>query len=178
MAKVNIPSLPTKSLSYFFMLGGGIILFVLLAIMPAQKESQALDFEIENINTRIKEQKILTPVYENLLKKAQLKPPEGLNFIPKEKLKRGDTEKVAVTFQGMAKDSQLMLVDFSPALDTLINRTGFLMVDIVLKGEFINLLPFLLQLCQLPYMEQIEQFNIQSVRETKEIKLRIWLAHE
>jgi hypothetical protein len=178
MAKVNIPSLPTKSLSYFVMLGGGIILFVLLAIMPVQKESEALDFEIENINIRIKEQKILTPVYENLLKRAQMKPPEGLNFVPKQKLEKGDTEKVAATFKSMANDSQLMLVDFSPALDTLINRTGFLMVDIVLQGEFINLHPFLLQLCQLTYMEQIEHVSIQSVRKTKEIKLRVWLAHE
>ena len=107
-----------------------------------------------------------------------MKPPEGLNFVPKEKLKKGDTDKVAVTFQGMANDSNLMMVEFSPALDTLINRTGFLMVDIVLKGEFINLHPFLLQLCQLPYMEQIEQVSIQSVRYSKEIKLRVWLAHE
>ena len=176
MAKVSISSLPTKSLSYFVILGGGIILFVILAIMPAQRESEALDFEIENINTQIKEQKILKPVYDNLLKKAQMKPPEGLNYVPKQTLKKGDTDKVAVTFQSMANDTQLMLVDFSPALDTLINRTGFLMVDVVLKGEFINLHPFLLQLCQLPYMEQIEQVSIQSIRDTKEIKLRVWLG--
>ena len=107
-----------------------------------------------------------------------MKPPEGINFVQMQKLKKGDIEKVAVAFKSMANDSQLMLAEFSPALDTLINRAGFLMVDIVLRGEFINLHPFLLQLCQLPYMEQIERVNIQSVRETKEIKLRVWLAHE
>jgi hypothetical protein len=178
MAKVKLTSLPTQTLSYIIILGGGVVLFLLLAILPAHKESAALDFEIDNVSTKIKEQKILTPVYESLLKKAQMKPPEELKFVPKEKLKPGETRKVAAKFEALAKDSQLTLVEFTPALETLINRSGFLMVDIELRGEFINLHPFLLQICQLPYLEQIEEIKIRSVRDTKEMKIRMWLASE
>ena len=178
MAKVKISSLSTQTLSYFIILGGGVVLFLLLAIWPAHKETAALDFEIDNVHTKIAEQKILTPVYESLLKKAQLQPPEGLNFVPKEKLKTGDTRKVATRFDEMARQSKLTLVEFTPAVETLINRSGFLMVDIELRGEFINLHPFLLQMCQLPYLEQIEEIKIRSVRDTKEMKIRMWLATE
>ncbi|KPJ76757.1 MAG: hypothetical protein AMJ54_10500 [Deltaproteobacteria bacterium SG8_13] len=178
MAKVKLATVPTQTLSYIIILGGGVVLFLLLAILPAHKETAALDFEIDNVNTKIEEQKILTPVYESLLKKVQLKPPEGLNYVAKEKLKTEDTHKVAARFQDMAKNSRLTLVEFSPAVETLINRSGFMMVDIELRGEFINLHPFLLQMCQLPYLEQIEEIRIRSVRDTKEMKIRMWLTTE
>ena len=178
MAKVKLSSLPTQTLSYIIILGGGVVLFLLLAILPAQKESVALDFEIDNVSTKLAEQKILKPVYDSLMKKIQLKPPEGLNFVPKQKLKSEDTAKVAALFDEMAELSQLKLMEFSPAVETLITRSGFLMIDIELRGEFINLHPFLLQMCQLPYLEQIEQISIRSIRDTKEMKIRLWLASE
>jgi hypothetical protein len=178
MAKTKTSQLPTKSIAYFVILGGGIVLFILLGIMPAQKRSEALDFQIENIQTRIAEQKILTPVYENLLKKVQLKPPEGVNFRPQEKLKTGQTEEIAGIFQDLARKSNLELIEFTPELDSVIRNSGFLQVGLMLKGEFINLHPFLMDVCQLPYMEMIEQISIQSAKSTKEIRIKIWLAHE
>lgn len=178
MAKVKLPALPAQTLSYIIILGGGVILFLLLAILPAHKETAALDFEIDNVNLKLEEQKILTPVYESLLKKAQVKPPEGLNFVPKQKLKTDDTRTVAAKFNELAKNSRLTLVRFTPAVETLINRSGYLMVDIELRGEFIDLHPFLLELCQLPYLEQIEEITIRSVRDTREMEIRLWLASE
>ncbi len=178
MAKIKMSSLPTQTLSYLVILGGGVVLFLLLAILPAHKETAELDFEISNVNTKIEEQKILTPVFESLMKKAELKPPEGLNYVPKEKLKTDNTHKVADRFQEMAETSMLELVEFSPAIETLINRSGYMMLDIELRGEFINLHPFLLQMCQMPYLEQIEEIKIRSVRDTKEMKIRMWLATE
>ena len=58
MAKVKLTSVPTQTLSYLIILGGGVILFALLAILPAHKETAALDFEIDNVNTKIEEIKI------------------------------------------------------------------------------------------------------------------------
>ena len=69
MAKIKMTSLPTQTLSYLIILGGGVVLFLLLAILPAHRETAALDFEISNVNTKIDEQKILTPVYESLMKR-------------------------------------------------------------------------------------------------------------
>jgi hypothetical protein len=176
--KIRTSSLPTQTIAYLVILGGGILLFILLIIMPAQKKSEALDFQIENIRTRIEEQKILTPVYQNLLKKVQLDPPEGVEIKPKEKLKSGQAENLAQEFQAMAKASRLQLVEFSPDVDSLVRNSGFLQVNLMLKGEFINLHPFLMDICQLPYMEVIEKIRIESAEDAKEIQLRIWLAHE
>lgn len=178
MAKINLTSVPTKSLLNVIIFGGGIILFVLLAIIPAQRESKALDGRIEEISERIKEEQILTPLYDSLLKKAQMKPPEGLNVVPLKKLKRGETDKVGRTFQKMAKESNLQLAEYSPEIQSMIGETGNLKVSLLFRGDFFNLQPFLLQICQLPYLDKIEEITIKSASDTKEFRLRLHLARE
>ena len=178
MAQLNLTALPTKSLMRVIIFGGGVFLFVLLAILPSFKEFKALDEQIVDINARIKEQQILTPVFDSLLKKSEMNPSEGLNVIQPIKLKRSETDKVAQVFQGMARQNNLLMADYAPDIQTLIGDTETMKVNVLLKGEFISLQPFLRQLCQLPYLVKIEEIAIQSVRDTKEMRLRVWLARE
>ena len=66
MARINLTNFPTKSLAYFLVLAGGILVFVVLTILPAMQSSAGLDMEIKKIKGSMDEQKILTPVYDNL----------------------------------------------------------------------------------------------------------------
>lgn len=170
--------LPTKSLINLLVFCGIVLLFVILAILPSRTETENLDFEIDNIKMRIEEQKILTPVYESLLKKATIEPPAGIAIPTKEKLNRNQTREIATTFQELANETMLELVDITPNVGSLLNESGYLTIDMVLKGEFINLHAFLVKLGQIPYVELIEQISIRSVTNAKEIKIKAWLAHE
>ena len=178
MALLNLKSIPTKSLLRVLIFGGGVVLFVLLAILPSIRESKALDRQIVEINARIKEQQILVPVYDSLLKKSEMNPPEGLAVIPLKKLKRNETDRVAQVFQEMARQSKLQLTDYAPEIQSLIGESETMKVNVLLKGEFINLQPFLRRVCKLPYLVKIEEISIESVRDTKEMSLRFWLARE
>jgi len=178
MAKISLASIPTKSLINVIIFGGGIVLFVLLAILPAQRESRALDARIAEISMRIKEEQILTPLYESLLKKTQMNPPAGLDIVPKEKLKRKETDKVRQTFQDLARQSDLQLAEYSPEIQSMIGEAGHMKVKLLLKGEFLNFQPFLLEVSRLPYLDRIEELTIKSARDTKEFRLHVFLARE
>jgi len=169
---------PTQGLLKLIIFGGGLVLFFLLAIVPTRKESEALDFQIENLQTRIEEQRILTPIYENLLRKTQAEPLEGVELIEEKALKRGQTEQVVDWFREMAETSGLKMVDFSPSIDTILSDSDHLEIDMTLQGEFINMHPFLLELCQMAYLEQLKSFQIESEKDIRQIRLRIWLAQE
>ena len=171
-------ALPTKSLLNLLVFSGIILLFVFLAILPSKTETENLDFEIDTIKMRIEEQKILTPVYESLLKKATIEPPAGIEIPKKEKLSRDETKNISSTFQELANQTLLELVDITPNVGSLLNESGYLTIDMILKGEFINLHAFLVRLGQIPYVELIEQISIRSITNTKEIKVKVWLAHE
>ena len=85
MAQIKLSNFPTKSLAYFLILGGGILVFVVLTILPAMQSSEGLDVEIKKIKVSMDEQKILTPVYNNLLKKTKFKKTTGIAASKKKK---------------------------------------------------------------------------------------------
>ena len=178
MAKIKLSNFPTKSLAYFLILGGGILVFIVLTILPAMQSSTGLDMEIKKIKGSMDEQKILTPVYNNLLKKTKFKKTKSITASKKKKLAQGDARKIITLLNNIARNSNITLVDVTPDVDTLIGGSGYLLIRIAAKGEFINLHKFLFQLCELPSLELIEQLKITSVRKTKEFGLKVWMAQE
>ena len=153
-------------------------MFVVLTILPAMQSSTGLDMEIKKIKGSMDEQKILTPVYNNLLKKTKFKKTKSIKASKKKKLAQGDARKIITLLNNIAKNSNITLVDVTPDVDTLIGGSGYLLIRIAAKGEFINLHKFLFQLCELPSLELIEQIKITSVRKTKEFGLKVWMAQE
>jgi Tfp pilus assembly protein PilO len=178
MARIALSSLPTKSLMYLLIFGGGIAIFVLMVILPAQNTAKNLDLEIGKIKSRIEEQKILSPVYKSLKKKSTIARPEGLIAPEKEKLDRGDTRKITSDFQKITADSGLNLAEFRPDVNTILNNAEFLKVNILIEGEFFDLQNFLIQVCQLPYLELIEIIKINPVKNTNQFGLQIWMLQE
>ena len=153
-------------------------MFVVLSILPAMQSSTGLDMEIKKIKSSMDEQRILTPVYDNLLRKTKFKKTKGIAASKKNKLAQGDTRKIVQRLNSIAKNSNITLMDVTPDVDTLIGGSGHLLINIVAKGEFINLHNFLFQLCELPFLEFIEQIKITSIRKTKEFRLKVWMAQE
>jgi hypothetical protein len=178
MAQIKLNNFPTKSVAYFLVLAGGILVFIVLAILPAMEKVDVMDVEIKKIKDSMDEQKILTPVYNNLLKKTKFKKTEGIAAPKKKKLAQGDTRKIIQQLNNIANSSNITLVDVSPDVDTLIGGSGYLLIKIFAKGEFINLHKFLFQLCELPFLEFIEQIKITSIRKTKEFRFKVWMSQE
>ena len=178
MAKLNLSIFPKKSLFILFLFIGVIGALIFLVIIPNQRESEAIDKRIAELNTRIEEQKILKPIYQNLQKKAGLEPPDGIAPINKKKLKKSETDMVAGRLSDMAVRRNLNLSKYTPKVETIISGSGLFMIDFILTGEFINLQPFLIELCQTPYLERIENVEIRAAKDANEFKFRIWLAYE
>ena len=63
--------LPTQTLINILLCGAGVIAFIFLIIIPNQNISDELDQEIEKLNDRIEQQRILRPVFDSLLERAK-----------------------------------------------------------------------------------------------------------
>ena len=75
-----------------------------------------------------------------------------------------------------AKKSGMSLVMARPDLSGLKGDFQTLPVNIVLRGGFINFRKFLISLGGMPYVERIEEILIQEIPDTKEFRLRVWVA--
>ena len=177
MKKIN-SILPTQSLIYFLICGAGILVFVLLIIIPTQKTSAELDKDIDKLNARIDEQRILRPIFDNLLKQIKKKGPTELPVTKKNKLARGDISKLSERLLEIARRYDLKLHDIQTDVNALENNADYLLIRIHASGDFKKFRDFLVDLGNIPFLEQIEEIDIRAIENSREFKLKVWLAQQ
>ena len=176
---MEISKLPLRIIVSLLIFGGAFFAFILIVVYPYHVSLANMDMEINNLNVRIEKQKILLPVFKTLLEKAQYKEPKILPFPKKAKLTRDNTDKISSIFQEIAQQSNIKLTDILLDTDSLINGSGYLMVNVITNGEFFDLRDFLFRLGELPYLEHIERIQILTQgSKGSEFRLKIWLARE
>ena len=156
----------------------GILAFFVLIILPSKTTSADLDQDIESLTVRIEEQRILTPVFHSLLKRAKIDDRSGLPSPKKSKLTHGDMNAISTVFQDFAGRRNLKLEEITTDDSSLTQESGYLLMRLRLSGDFFKIREFLIDLGSIPSLEHIEEINIRSAKTTKELRLKIWLAKE
>jgi Tfp pilus assembly protein PilO len=169
---------PAQSLLFFLICGAGILAFIFLIIIPSQKSAKAIDSDINQLETRIDEQRILTPVFHSLLARAKEKNPTGLPVTEKAKLPRDDMQKALDQIRGIVSRNDLNLQEITPDVNSLTQSSGYLLIQLTATGNFFNFRQFLIDLGSIPYVEHIQEIQIQPIEASRELKLKIWLAQE
>jgi len=167
-----------RIVTYLIIYIGVLFTFVVFVIYPYHMSLADADSEIEITKGRIEEQRLLFPIFEDLLKKARYKKPGGLTLPKKKKLARGEIDRGSSILQEIAQRSHLIISGIMPDVDSLIGGSEYLKMTIVMKGELFDLRNFLVLLGEVSYLEHIEQIQIRPVQETKEIRLKVWMARE
>lgn len=168
--------LSTQSLIYFLICAAGIVVFVFLIIIPAQRTFAELDRDIEKLHTRIDEQRILKPVFDNLLKQVQKKGPADLPVTKKIKLARADIHKISEQLLGIAQRWGLDLRGIQTDVNSLENKVEYLLIRIHATGDFLKFRGFLVDLGKIPSLEQVEEIRIEAIENSRDFKLKVWLA--
>lgn len=176
--RIKALKLPSRSIAFFLICVGGLLAFIPLVIYPQQTSLAEADMEIKELKGRIEEQKILYPVFQDLLRKADFKGAEGLPFPKRARLKQNDAVKILSIFQNVAKKNKLTLVDIKSDIESLVDSSGYMKIDLAIEGRFHDLRNFMLSIGELPYLEHIERIQIHPMQEEKAINLKIWIVRE
>lgn len=167
-----------QSLLIFLICAVGILAFLLLIIYPSQKASADLDRDIETLNARIEEQRILTPVFHSLFKRAKMGPSSELPSPEKAKLTHGDMNTISTAFQEIAASHNLKLEEIATDVNSMIEETGYMVMRLRLSGDFYKFREFLIDIGTIPSLAHIEEVNISSSKKSRELQLKIWMAQE
>ena len=176
--KKLLSNLPTQSLIYVLVCGAGVLVFIFMIILPNRSISEELDQDIEKLEERIEQQRILRPVFESLLERAKKENPTHLPATKKVALVHGDINKVTDLLQDMAGRHDLKIKDIRTDVNAMMNNTGFIMMRIHATGDFMKFRDFLLDIGTIPSLEQIEEIVIRAVEQNREFKLKIWMAQK
>jgi hypothetical protein len=178
MNKKASTSTVTQSMFLVIICGVGILAFVFMIILPYNRVAQELDQDVRTLKSRIDEQRILLPVFNNLINMTQQTQSPILPTPKKEKLAREDINAILALFQEFAQHNALKVVEVTPDINSISDNSGYLMTRLILQGDFLNFRNFMLDLGTIPSFERVEEVAIRPVEASREMRLKIWLAQE
>lgn len=176
---MKISKQPASNITYLLYIGI-VSGFIILAIYPHHTLLSEMNSELTSAKNRLEEQKILFPVFCELMEKARDKKPENLSFPDGKKLSKDEAIRVTDIFQKAAQKSNLEIEGMSPNVKSLIGGSGHLIINIRAKGDFFDFRNFIVKLCEMPYLEHMEQISIHAGdrSDNLEFRLKIRLAQE
>ena len=167
---------PRQSIIYLMLCLTGILIFILGGILPNSRTMAELSTKITDAQFQLEEQRALSPFQKSLQDKSEKKESEILPLPAKGVLAQAKINTLPMTFSTAARVSGMSMVSAIPNLTALTGDAQFLSVNVVLRGDFLNLRKFLINLGGIPYVKQIEEIAIQQKPDTKEFRLKIWVA--
>ncbi|MDA8387910.1 MAG: hypothetical protein M0Z58_04495 [Nitrospiraceae bacterium] len=168
--------IPKECMSKLVISLAAIAVFVLAAVVPGRLAVKRLDRKISAARMELDEGRSLLPLYETL-KRASDDPP-GKSAGPSVKSTPGDIPAISaeagpgpggfgralLEIGDISAKSALRTVDVSMDLNDLpgkgVKKAGPVAVDMTLEGGFSNFRQFLVGLCALPYLDNIEYLSI------------------
>ena len=176
MMKKIYAIIPKHNIIYSLTCLSSILIIILFGIIPQQLSLTRLDQKAKNIQFQIDEQKNLYTIYQALQKGIQTKGSKILPAPVKSSLSRTQLDMISITIKNIASKANLDTVFASPDVNSLGNEPKSLLINIVLRGEFLNFRKFLIGLGELPYLERIEEIHIQQNEDTMEFRMKISLS--
>ncbi len=178
MAKrnINFNTLGYKCFSMSIMGICGVCLFIFLGIAPLKKSNAGLFLKIQNIQLKIDSQETLLPVYRLLKERLLVDDHRALPFPEQVCLPQGQTDEIFVEFRKKAKKFNMELLSIVPDLKSMDEKSRFLKVSAVFKGEIFNFRKFYISVGTIPYLEHIEMIDIQQNKEGKRFIMDFWVA--
>jgi len=176
--------LPAQSIRYCLICGAGIIAFIFLIVIPSQKTSAELDRQIKKLDEQIEKQRILRPVFDSLLKRANqantAEVPATRAFKTTQEFKTAGVgiNEITEFLQKIARHHDLELKDINTDVAALMKNSRKMMIRINLTGNFQNFRMFLLDLSAIHQLEEIEEIKIQAIEGTREYILGLRMAQK
>lgn len=156
----------------------GIIALCLVGIWPNAATIKDTDREIEHLKQQVKTQELLYPVYRELIKEATRKSLSKLPIPETNKIPRNDLSMVNKSFQKIAKENNVDFESAIPDASSYLEDTGHLVMNVEYSGDFFQFRGLLLGICQLPYLETIEEMILETAKDSKRMKFKLRFIQE
>jgi len=167
--------IPRQAPSFKIVLFAIILVLISIGIVTQYMSMANLDKRADKIRFEIDEQKGLQSIYQLLKSKGQ-KNVKVLPFPARGKLSRDQIETMPGNLRDIAKKVNMDILYASPDMASIGPDSRSLLVNVSIRGDFFNFRKFLVGIGDLPYLERIEEIQIQENADIMEFKMKIRLA--
>lgn len=176
MIQKIMEKIPSKNVGYMIICGGILILVILLGIVPLHRYNVKRSETVESLQRQIDEQKELRQMHQLISQASLAKDDRMLPNPAKTKLPRQDMDEFQDSFRAEAAKSGINILSLMPDVKTMAGGSQSLLYTAMLKGEFANFRKLMIGLGSLPYIDRIEEINLEQSSDAMDFELKIWVA--
>ena len=176
---MNLPllkSIPRRTLIIHLSWLGALLLFAIAVLLPMSRSVIGIDRKIAEIQRQLDEKKHLQPLYQALSTRSQARPTTALPSPPRDKLSRDLVVVTPSTLRRIADSASLKTQSVAPDVSSLTNQSKSLIMNMIVRGDFMNFRKFLIGIGELPYLERYEEIEIRKDPAFMEYRIKIRLA--
>ena len=155
----------------------GLLAFLILVTYPNYRETKDYDRQISALNEEIALRQALAPIYRELVDRARTAPSLQLKAPEKTSLDMENTGRLAQIFQNIANTAGLSLESVTPDAQTFDQGSRLLMVEVIFRGEFLNVQPLINTIVEQSFVDRIHTIQVRCAEENKWINLSVSLLH-
>ena len=153
-----------------------LVIAIGVMIVPSYLAIDKAEAERVKIETEVKAQRVLAPVFGKLLKKSREMTHSTANLSVRAALARDDASGVADALTHLATGNRMQMAGINLDLNAMVNEVRLMQADMVLRGNLADYRTFLEQLIALPHVEFIERVRIMAIPDGREFRMRVWVA--
>jgi len=172
------PKLHTRNVAFIIICVAGLLGIGLFGILPNSKILAELDLEVKALNDKISNQKVLMPVFQQLIKRIREKDENQLLVPKRTKISQEDIDDISDLIQKLALENNLVLRSVSSDVKAFLEDTNFISINLIITGDFFNFRQMLMDLERLPYLEKIESFQMDVLQKKKRFDLKLMVAKQ
>jgi len=176
MIKKIMEKIPSKNVGYMIICGGILILVILLGIVPLHRYNVKRSETVESLQRQIDEQKELRQMHQLISQASLTKEDRILPNPAKTKLSRQNMDEFQDSFRAEAARAGINILSLIPDVKTMAGGSQSLLYTAMLKGEFASFRTLMIGLGSLPYIDRIEEINLDQSSDAMDFELKIWVA--
>ena len=136
------------------------------------------DLAAASIRRDVASQKVLAPLFKEMLEKAKLKETGELVSVKSEPWPRDRAGGLQTRFEEVGRTFGLEVDVHLPDAAELIKKTTHLKIDVVARGAFDDFRPFFLSIYRMPFVDHVERIQILAGDGREEVRLKLWIAQK
>ena len=173
---IKIGGIPGRSVMYLVLCIVILIIFYFVALYPYERSLGAIDSKTAQVMNLIEKQKVLLPLYEEMVARGERNIRGTLPVPDMTALSRADIDTVAPLFERIADESGMQVVSIRPDVLKLTEQSTDMTVTIHLRGVFFDFRKFLVGVGGVPSLKRVETIEITQEEDQKQFYVTVRLA--
>ena len=170
--------IPKKMVRNLAIMASSLVVVGAVMIYPNYKGLTSLEAEAVVLRKKLEEQKMLMPVFNEMVKRSKSAVKSPLPFPKRQPLTTDDIRTALIRLKERAEQAHFENIDIVPGIRGFVENAQRVVVTISMTGDLNDFKRFLLNVSAESFVEVIQTIQVVAQTDSSQFRLTLWIARQ